>query len=446
MKEPKHYFSLVTKGGHAGHRNGERMLLTERVVNIGETPDCDVRYETDCPQPEYYASIVRNDDGKSWRIVKRTQYMDILIDGKGSIGYACALKDGDIIRFEGQSMALCFHSHYDNRYDGEYRNNIWKWVAAGFAVLVTALALILSMSYKQGSINARDISSLEKSVYLLKVDSVCRIQQFNGKEEFVAPMLVLAEDIPTGTAFLTTDGKLVTARHCVEYWLGTNLDLTVSVADMDENDVVRWAIEAETFNQMHSGDSTMRLKVFFSVFDGSGEKRYSFTSTDKQVHYNTDNDGVFLLADFTQDYYWRSIRPYFADRRMELDDILWIDGLSEKGRVKQASREQLDKVKNGTKLMICGFPVTGFGDKRMTFTEGTICRDASAENENIFFESNINHGFSGGPVLMKNGSDVVVIGVVSRVDSVSSGLYKWAVPILAVNNDQNKERKDKSDE
>ena len=47
---------------------------------------------------------------------------------------------------------------------------------------------------------------------------------------------------------------------------------------------------------------------------------------------------------------------------------------------------------------------------------------------------------------MKNGSDVVVIGVVSRVDSVSSGLYKWAVPILAVNNDQNKERKDKSDE
>ena len=50
-------------------------------------------------------------------------------------------------------------------------------------------------------------------------------------------------------------------------------------------------------------------------------------------------------------------------------------------------------------------------------------------NENLFFESNINHGFSGGPVLMKSGSDVVAVGVVSRVDSVSNGLYKLAVPI-----------------
>ncbi len=97
-----------------------------------------------------------------------------------------------------------------------------------------------------------------------------------------------------------------------------------------------------------------------------------------------------------------------------------------------ATKEQMESIKNGTKLMICGYPMTGIGDKRMTFTEGTIRRNALTESENLFFESNINHGFSGGPVLMKAGSDVVAIGVVSRVDSISSGLYKWAVPITEI--------------
>ena len=68
----------------------------------------------------------------------------------------------------------------------------------------------------------------------------------------------------------------------------------------------------------------------------------------------------------------------------------------------------------------------------MTFTEGTLRRNASAETENLFFESNINHGFSGGPVLTKSQGSIMAIGVVSRVDSVSSGLYKWAVPVTEI--------------
>ena len=72
----------------------------------------------------------------------------------------------------------------------------------------------------------------------------------------------------------------------------------------------------------------------------------------------------------------------------------------------------------------------------MTFTEGSIRRNAQTEAENLFFESNINHGFSGGPVLMKVGSDIVAIGVVSRVDSISNGLYKWAVPITEINREK----------
>lgn len=432
MKVQKHYFSLRLKGGNAYHQPGKRLKLTDRIVNIGETPDCDVRYESDGEQQDYYATIILNEDGKSWRIVKRSQHIDISIAGKGTIGYAHQLSDGDIIQFSDQSMALCFHSHYDDKYDEDEKKIPWQWVAAGVLALMVMMAVAVVFGNKRGGISNEDVEPLEESVYIVKVDSVRQVLVANGVEECIAPAKVLAGDAPTGTAFLTTDGKLITARHCVEYWIGTNLDLTTKVAALAEDDIVRWAIETETFNQLHDKDSVRQLQVFFSLFDFMGNKKYSFASTDEQVHMNKDKDGVFMLADFTQDYYWRSVRPYFKDRQMELGDILWIDGIKEEGKVSLAGPEQMQNVKNGTKLMICGYPMTGIGDKRMTFTEGAIRRNAQTDSENLFFESNINHGFSGGPVLMKDGSDVVAIGVVSRVDSISSGLYKWAVPISEV--------------
>jgi len=432
MRERIHYISLKVKGGNTYHKNGKQLKLTERIVNIGETVDCDVRYETDFLQPEYYASIIKNEDGKNWRIVKRSQYVDISIVGKGSIGYAYQLSDGDIIQFENKLMTLCFHTHYDDRYNVEERQNSWKWVFVGLFGLLAVVAVIFGLSNRQESISAADVEPLEESVYFVKVDSVRRLLTANGREEILPPTKILEGEVPMGTAFLTTDRKLITARHCVEYWIGTNLDLTTKVLDLKEDDIVRWAIEVETFNQTHDLDSAIQLQVFFSVFDFMGNQRYSFSSNNKQVHINNDKDGLFLLADFSQDYYWRSVQPYFNDRQMELGDILWVDGLSEQGKIKLASLDQIHNIKKGTKLMICGYPMTGICDIRMTFTEGTIRRNTLAESENLFFESNINHGFSGGPVLMKDGDEIVAVGVVSRVDSISGGLYKWAVPVSEV--------------
>lgn len=431
MKEIKHYISLKFKGGNAYHQNGKHLKLTERIINIGETADCDVRFETDCLQPEYYASIIRNDDGKSWRIVKRSQHIDISIAGKGSIGYAHALSDGDLIQIEGQKTALSFHTHYDDRYQEEEQQNRWQWAVASMIGLAGIIAVVLSMGNRQEGINVADTEPLEESIYLVKVDSVRRLTVIDGKVNIVPPTKTLEGEAPTGTAFLTTDGKLVTARHCVEYWIGANLDLTTKVSDLKKDDIVRWAIETETFNHHHPGDSAM-LQVFFSIYDFTGSKKWAFDTCDKKVHINTEKDGIFMLADFSEEYYWRTVKPYFTDRQMELGDILWIDSLAEEGKVALANQSQMEKVKSGTKLMICGYPKTGIGDKRMISTEGTIRRLASANTENLFFESNINHGFSGGPILMKDGDDVIAIGIVSRVDSISSGLYKWAVPVTEI--------------
>lgn len=429
MKEKKHYISIKFKGGNTYHQNGKCLKLTDKIINVGETPDCDIRYDSNGLQPEYYASIIQNEDGKSWRIIKRSQHIEISIDGKGEIGYAHQLVDGDLIHFSDQQLGLCFHTHYDNRYDKEKQHNVWQWTVTGLVGLLTLVTIVFYIGNSQDIICVNDMESLEESIYYLEVDSLRRILTINGEEIPIPPTKVLEGEAPTGTAFLTTDGRLITARHCVEYWIGTDFSLTTQVSDLNKDDVIRWGIETETFNQLQEGDSLKHIQVFFSVYDFLGNKKLSSNSTDKHIHMNKDKDGVFLLADFSQNYYWRTIRPYYTDRQMELGDILWVDSFPEHGKITIANEKQLEKIKNGTKLMICGYPMTGVGDKRMTSTEGVIRRNASIEGENLFYEANINHGFSGGPILTKIGNDIVAIGVVSRVDSVSSGLYKWGVPV-----------------
>ena len=434
MSGKKWYISLKCKGSNPYHTNDQRLVSTERTVNIGESADCDVRYENGDFEPEYYASILKNDDGKSWRIVKRSQHVGISIAGKGAIGYASPLADGDIIQFDGQPMTLLFHTHNDNLYkDDGTRSSSWSRIAVIAACMFAAVAGLIYSFYQGKPISEQEVAPLEESIYQIRVDSVQQLLVTGSQKQLMRPTKVLEETPPVGTAFLTTDGIMVTARHCVEYWLGTQLDLTTDVSSLSDDDVVKWAIETETFNQTHeTRDSLMIMRAYFSIYDFTGEKRHAFTSTDNNVHINTAHDAVFLLGDFSQEYYWRSIRPYFVDREMELGDILWIDGFEEKGKVRLATSEDVKKLHNGTRLMICGYPMTGIGDNKFTSTGGSIRRATQAKTENLFFESNINHGFSGGPVLIKTSGGIAAAGVVSRVDSVSSGLFKWAVPITEI--------------
>lgn len=435
MREKKQYISLSFKGGNSYHQSGTELKLTDYIVNIGESIDCDIRYESNGFTPEYYASIVKNADSNSWCIIKRSQHIDISIQGKGIIGYGHILQDGDIIRFEGQPMALCFHIHNDSHYLKENaKTNRLQLFVACFSALTAIFAIILNIGNKKETISTKDVEPFEESIFFVRGDSVRLMLTTKTEMKPLRPTKALTKDAPTGTAFLTTTGQLITARHCVEYWVGTNLDLTTKVADLAEDDVIRWSIEAESFNQAYHADSTMLLQVFFSIFDFMGNKKYSFVSTDSNVHVNRERDGLFLLADFNNDYYWRTVRPYFNDRQMELGDILWIDGIPDKGKFLLANKEQLEQVKNGTHLMVCGYPVTGMGEKRIVFTEGIIRHNISTDKENLFFESNINHGFSGGPIMMKVGNEVLAVGVVSRVDSISNGLYKLAVPVTEIYN------------
>lgn len=432
MKQKRWYYSLQCRGGNDYHPSGQLLKFDAPVVMLGDAGDCDVRYDAGPYRPECYAAIVRNDDGHSWRIVRRSPHVGITIVGQGDIGYGRQLADGDIIRFDGQTMGLRFCIHHDDRFEVQADGRQgWRWATVA-AMVFAALALLPLLAGRR-TIDHSDVAPLEQSIYSVRVDSVQQLLVVGGVER-VINTCVLAGQAPTGTAFLTTDSLLVTARHCVEYWLGTDLDLTCRVEDLSADDVVRWAIETETFGQTHARDcdTAMVLRAHFSVYDFLGEKRYSFASTDSCVHINRERDGVFVLADFAHEYYWRSIRPYFADTRMAMGDIVWIDGLPQGGQVQLASRDDLGRLRRGDKVMVCGYPMTALADKQVMFAHGSIVRQPQVEGENIFIESNINHGYSGGPVMALVGSKVLAVGLVSRVDSVSSGLYKWAVPVTEI--------------
>ena len=115
----KNYYSLRISEANAFHAKDDVLKTTNKVLHIGETADCGIRFESGNYEPERYASIVENEDGKSWRLIQRSQHVKAKIAGSGDFGYVHQLKDGDVITFEEQDMELEFHTHFDGSYGKE---------------------------------------------------------------------------------------------------------------------------------------------------------------------------------------------------------------------------------------------------------------------------------------------------------------------------------------
>ncbi len=68
------------------------------------------------------------------------------------------------------------------------------------------------------------------------------------------------------------------------------------------------------------------------------------------------------------------------------------------------------------------------------YEDGKITREVAKDgiNQNLYVKGEINPGFSGGPVMARINDKIVAIGVTSRVDSISNGVYKWVVPVSEI--------------
>lgn len=453
----KNYYSLRVLETNAFHAKDDLLKTTNRVLHIGETSDCGIRYEAGEFEPERYASIVENEDGKSWRLIQRSQHVRAKIAGSGGFGLIHQLKDGDVICFEGQDMELEFHTHFDSSYGKEglviehvvieqpSKNKLLYFMLSG--ILLVLCAMCIAMFYQRPpNITYNDLEKYRNSVYLIRVDSVQWIAVYHGDTIMLGPAMIPERGCPVGTAFLTKDRKLITARHCIEYWIADDID---DILRTRKPDIIRkWAILSESFTypRRENTDSVQMLRVFFSIHkpDETDQTVFTFTSTDSCVHINRFHDEPMEFGDYDNLYYWRSIHPEPGDPDRELGDIVCID-VDIAGDIELADSAMIAALNQSSSIGIFGLPGNLSG-RSIKHALGHIMENRNdttvGTNPDIQFDANITNGFSGGPVFVKAGNNIVVAGVVSKIDT-ENGIYKKAVPVTEIDYMIRKEKEDR---
>lgn len=432
--------------GNAFHAKDDVLNTSEEVLNIGEYPDCPIRYEaSEGYEPEYYATIIKNEDGEGWRIVKRSQFIEVEIAGNGGFGYVHQLKDGDVIGFGDGKMTLQFNLHQEGDYSEagikivhQSNHKLLYGVLAFACVLAVGVGYLLYDRWNQMDLH-QDVKAFSSSVYIIMVDSVQMVKVYDGKEEKIGATKDLAYtgEREIGTAFLTTEGKLVTARHCIEFWLNRKINGISNVVELDDDDIVKWAIQASTYMYCRDeqNDTVVALKTYCSVYnpDSLDSPLFVFHSLESRVHINYAHDKFYPIPDPSGNYYWRTIIPRGNNREAELGDIAYID-VDEKGMINLADSAQISTISEGLPIVFLGFPQNGIGDRTLMYEDGKITREVAKDgvNQNLYVKGEINPGFSGGPVMARIDDKIVAIGVTSRVDSISNGVYKWVVPISEI--------------
>lgn len=442
------YYSIRFTEGNVFHAKDDVLKTSEEVLNIGEYPDCPIRYETsEGYEPEYYATIIKNEDGEGWRIVKRSQFIDVEIAGNGGFGFVHQLKDGDIISFGDGKMSLQFNMHQERDYSDsgikivhQSNHKLLYAIVALVCVVAAGVGFLFYDRWNQTDLH-QDVKVYSSSVYIIMADSVQLVKVYEGKEEQIGETkdLAYSGEREVGTAFLTTEGKLVTARHCIEFWLNRKINRITHVEGLDDDDIVKWAIKASTYMYFREeqNDTVMALKTYCSVYfpDSLDRPLFVFHSLEPRVHINRVHDIISTIPDYSGNYYWRSIIPRSNsnDREAGLGDIAYID-VGEKGTIVLADSMRLSNIAEGTDIVFLGFPQNGIGDRALMYEDGHITREVAkgAIHQNLYVKGEINPGFSGGPVMARIGKEIMAVGVTSRVDSISNGVYKWVVPITEI--------------
>lgn len=446
MTDTGQYYSIRFMEGNAFHSKDDVLNTSDKILNIGEYADCPIKYEaSDGYEPEYYATIIKNEDSEGWRIVRRSQFVDVEIAGNGGFGYVHQLKDGDIISFGEGKMSLQFNLHQEGDYSESgikivhQSNHRLLYAMAAIVVIVAAgVGYLLYDKWNQSDLH-QDVKAYSSSVYIIMADSVQLVKVYDGKEELIRETKDLAYtgEREIGTAFLTTEGKLVTARHCIEFWLNRKTSTVTNVAQLDDDDIIKKAIEVDTYMYCRDeqNDTVMALKTYCSVYnpDSLDSPLFVFHSLESRVHINYAHDKFYPIPDPSGNYYWRTIIPRGNNREAELGDIAYID-VDEKGIVELADSAKMSTISEGTPIVFLGFPQNGIGDRTLMYEDGNITREVAKDgiNQNLYVKGEINPGFSGGPVMARINEKIVAIGVTSRVDSISNGVYKWVVPISEI--------------
>lgn len=284
-----------------------------RPLTIGQMEGCDVIIRNHTQYEDVvFAKILPNRDNDGWHIVKVSHFFPILINGN-ELNRVHYLNDGDVVEIKGH------HFKFNIREGEQTTPNIIHINKAGKAVwaIIAAICLILAFVGYQLYDNQRERitdtmkAEITASIYTTRVDSLQLIYCDSVMETYTYA------SSPVGTAFLTTDSLMVTARHCIQPWL--NMVLPHEYADIPK--MTEWPIEkalfAETENQS-SGEDNWRIVSFLTLTDEDGN---SLSLSSDNFKMNLDADDIVELGSYDEPKFWRSISHRYSRRDMMLGDI-----------------------------------------------------------------------------------------------------------------------------
>ncbi len=418
-------------------------VVGQRRICIGQLASSDILVpECNGYEPEVFAVILASEDTKGWNIVCGTDNYDVFVNGR-KVEIACRLENGDEISFsygEGSPMlVLLFEELADCDYDlrsgviyGRKKSiSLIIWIsslAASAALLVAFISLIKDDSL----LKYEDFSTYENSVFQIVTDSLFLFENIGG--ELVEIESLALEKVEKGTCFLTDEGLLVTARHCIEPWINdTQWNGTSDKSGMSE--ALSMATRAETRNRELGVE---RYSVHSHSIVLIGDERLDLYSYDFRM--NRSRDKILSLGDSSNPIYMRTILPVATRRDMELGDFAYAEVKEYKGDISLATMEHIRSF-NAAKekdIVVMGYPINDNMTDMLNKLEG-MCQKIEISDDSelegcIQMSGGISYGYSGGPVFVRiEGKGIAedklkVIGIVSKYDTNAKHSIFWSVP------------------
>lgn len=344
------------------------------------------------------------------------------------------LQENDVITFDGdENSTVVFTTHNGSFGEEPAREVVPKkktpwWLAFAAALIVVAVFLFFGQGKGTGS--KLDASSLESSVLKIRVDSVqlVRTSPAGEKEILGSYNYAGSGEAPTGTAFLTKDSSLVTARHCIEPWLNSPLLLRGEYNSPELTDPEKWSLQAETHNQLHNGGETLCLVSYISLLGGQKGNTPVFCTNSVAFRYDSSKDDIVPMGSYAEEYYWRSVAARGSRRSMMLGDIACLPKCGFAGKIELPAAEKLKCLASEGSFTAIGYPCIKDPGQAKAAVELSRSFDPA---QMMVLSGNVSRGYSGGPVLAAQGGVAYAVAVVSIADS-SDNIFVYAVPVSAL--------------
>lgn len=473
------YYMLVHKVSSKYHKAGEAQPIIVDEIELGRGSQCQVRFDDSfATVSRRHAAIVK--DGDRWKLVQLSTTNSTYLNGQ-KVHKEWYLQNGDEIQLSTNGPKLGFVIPEGER--GKVssigltaRLNLFRQQAlrpykTALTVLSSILLLVVAglvwtnvyyprqlksanqqiallMEQKKNDSVAMDTlgKKLEMNILALK-DSQKKITQLEGslrsarnqiqQMQVGLPDHILKEYAKstyylqfqasflgntigwTGTGFLLTDGRFVTAQHCVNPAMAPDLSnqallALIALAKYQPN-LISYKIVATSNNDQFE---------------------LSFSPSNSPFHVGILDYNCLGSIEISGVSY-----PIYASRQIDYRDYAWCQ-TNKKGNI-EIDAEFSKSMPFGTKLNILGFPM-GEGAENLTkvtpiFSESSVAREGLNDRGCIQLSNDeTDHGNSGGPVFAVHDGKPVVVGILSGSSALGRDPdAKWkgrVVPISAIGN------------